>query len=162
VQNLLKIFILAAAGALGGFCGALLGDLAAELGTDETTLGMISSVACWMGAIGASISAAVLLTHRWYQRQRLGLAPLTTGVLSGLASGMISGAIAQTIYIVDISEQWRVFCWGIAGCLIGFSLSWHLSSIQVWRGALGGAIGGWIGSALFDVLHMMTADVVLA
>lgn len=44
------------------------------------------------------------LTHPWYLRQRLGLATLMTGVVSGMASGMI----AQTIYIAN-SEHRRVF-----------------------------------------------------
>jgi LytS/YehU family sensor histidine kinase len=45
-----------------------------------------------------------------------------------------------------------VFCWGIAGGLLGLALGMQITNMRAWRGLLGGLAGGWVGGAAFVLL----------
>ncbi len=149
----LKISAFGLAGAVSGLSGAAIGEFVLSIDGTRSAISLIGSTACWFGSIGFCIALGILLAQDWYLRRQVSPPRLVVGVLAGTATAMASGAMSQSIYTTDPSEAWRVFCWGIAGGLLGFGISCHLPNVVPWRGALGGAIGGWAGGGAFVAIN---------
>jgi hypothetical protein len=75
---------------------------------------------------------------------------LLLGTGFGALAGFAAGAIAQGLYSeIGPTEVLRVICWGIAGGLLGFSLSFRIPNLTRRRGFGGGFAGGFLGGIVF-------------
>jgi Ca-activated chloride channel family protein len=111
----------------------------------------VVNVGVWFGIVGACISIALLAGHAYYLKRgsQLG-ASAKGGALFGLIAGAVAGAIAQGVYGgIGPTEGLRVICWGMAGGLLGYGLSFRIPNLGHACGLLGGLAGGVIGGGLF-------------
>ncbi len=138
---------------LGGCLGGFLGEAIKLLDDSRDPLSLISMTAAWFGAIGLVISVALIAAQSLYVRHDLEPLRLLTGALAGASSAMAAGAVSQALFLIDTSELWRVICWGVAGGLLGLAISFHMINVAIWRGALGGSIGGILGGAAFVLVN---------
>jgi hypothetical protein len=138
--------------AVGGAIGNLISEpLRLVIGTS------FFLTALWFGFIGASIGVALVAASSQYLKRglQLGLA-LKNGLLPGLIAGAIAGAIAYYIYNLNATEFLRVICWGIAGGLLGLSLSFSIPNLGRLRGMGGGLVGGLVGGSSFVLLVVVS------
>lgn len=146
-------------GAGGGAAGAFLAepvDYLRMLIPDRPVMGS----AIWFGVIGALIALFLLLGQSLYLRNGFALRKNTWhGALFGGLSGLGAGAIAEMIYQTGPNEPLRVLCWGIAGGLLGLSLSFRIPNLGRVRGVGGGFLGGLLGGILFIVLAGVLAQI---
>jgi len=141
-------------GAVGGFVGNLLTEpFMHRLNDSQSVLDNVFSTARWFGLVGGGIATAIMFGYYYYIRGKPQIKQaLKNGGLFGLIAGAISGAIAEVVFsgIGDgENELLRVFCWGIAGCLLGLGLSKRIPNLGMLRGAGGGGVGGVLGGCLF-------------
>jgi len=140
-------------GGIGGAFGSCISELVRPaLGRTAFMLSVVH-VGIWFGIIGACLAVALLAGHSYYLKRGVQLgAAAKHGALFGLLAGAVAGAIAQGVYRgIGPTEVLRVMCWGMAGGLLGYGLSFHLPNLGRQRGLLGGLIGGLLGGGLFLV-----------
>jgi len=137
-------------GASGGIVGSLIGEII-KFDAEPNILALAIRVGIWFGIIGIFISITLLVGYSWYLKRGLRMMQsIKEGILPGFIAGFIAGAIAQSTYtIIGPTEFLRAICWGIAGGLLGFGLSFRIPNLGHLRGLGGGAIGGVIGGCLF-------------
>ncbi len=141
-------------GAVGGFVGNLITEpFMHRLNNSQSAFDSVFSTARWFGLVGAGIATAIMFGYYYYIKGKPQIKQaLKNGGLFGLIAGAISGAIAEVVFsgIGDgENELLRVFCWGIAGCLLGLGLSKRIPNLGMLRGAGGGGVGGLLGGCLF-------------
>lgn len=154
VPDLRKAIKFGTWGAVGGSIGALLSESIQTFGDQGRSASLTESliyVGTWFGIIGASIAVALLIANSQYFNRGLQVKQsLKGGIWVGLLAGVIAGGIAQYTYrSIGPTEFLRVICWGIAGGLLGFGLSFRLPNLGQLRGAGGGFAGGILGGVLF-------------
>jgi hypothetical protein len=102
---------------------------------------------------------ALLAGQAYYLKRRLQSGEAVKGGVVGFLAGAVAGAIAQSIYGgIGANEVLRIICWGIAGGLLGYGLSFRIPNVGGQRGLLGGAVGGVIGGGLFIALTFGLRD----
>ncbi|HEY9605899.1 MAG TPA: hypothetical protein V6C85_30110 [Allocoleopsis sp.] len=146
-------------GAVGGAIGSLVSEPIAALMKQSGSFELsVVKVGLWFGVIGACIAVTLLIASSQYLKRGLQIGQAQkNGVLFGFVSGAISGAISQYTYrSLGPTEFLRVICWGIAGALLGFGLSFRLPNLGKLRGAGGGLAGGLLGGGLFVVLVVVS------
>ncbi len=145
-------------GAGGGAAGALLAEQTYSL--RELLPGYpVVHIAIWFGVVGALVALFLLVGQSLYLRNGFALRKNTWfGSLYGGLSGLGAGAVAQMIYQTGPNELLRVLCWGIAGGLLGFSMSFRIPNLGRLRGGCGGFIGGLLGGILFIVLSLVLTE----
>jgi len=146
-------------GATGGSIASLLTELIFQKNDYSTVILSITEVGLWFGLISSSISASLLMgqTQHLKGRPQIKLS-LRQGILPGFIAGLIAGMVAQGIFSINPTEFIRVICWGIAGGLLGFGLSYHIPNLGRWRGLAGGGFGGIVGGGLFVLLGLLVGD----
>ena len=157
-------------GAGGGAIGALIGEIVkfTILYENSESLGdTVIKVAIWFGIIGATIAIALLSASFQYLKRGIQLGQATqNGIGVGLLAGAIAGAIAQYLYSSigagSPNEFLRIFCWGIAGGLLGLGLSFRIPNLGKLRGMGGGLAGGILGGSIFVLLAFINQDSQLA
>lgn len=151
-------------GAFGGSIGSLLSEPIMS-GWDRNSgasfFVVAIAVGIWFGIIGASICVTLLFGYSSYLKHGFRVRQsIKAGIVPGFLAGFLAGAIAQGIYTtIGTNEVLRVICWGIAGGLLGFRLSFHIPNLYRWRGLAGGTIGGVIGGCLFILFTLLTGVV---
>lgn len=159
-QNYQKALQFGGWGALGGAVGSLLAEFVGR-GESTSLIALVISVGIWFAIIGGTIAIALLMGYSSYLKRgwRIGEA-IKKGILPGLIAGFIAGAIAQFTYTsIGPTEVLRVICWGIAGGLLGFGLSFRIANLGKIRGFSGGGIGGIIGGILFIFISFVLGEV---
>lgn len=147
-------------GAAGGAVGAILGEMLRLNAHSGSLLFSAIEVGCWFGIIGACISTALLVGDAYHFKRGLQIQQAIRRVaLFGLIAGFIAGAIAQGTYrIIGPTELLRIFCWGIAGGMLGLGIGARIPNLGRLRGAVGGAIGGVAGSCLFILFSILVDE----
>ena len=141
-------------GAVGGFVGNLITEPFMQfdrVADSESFFDSVLTTARWFGLVGGGIATAIMFGYYYYikGKPQIKLA-LKNGGLFGLIAGAVSGAIAEGIYSgIGPNELLRVVCWGIAGSLLGLTLSKRIPNLGMLRGAGGGGVGGVLGGCLF-------------
>lgn len=151
-------------GAFGGSIGSLLSELVMsgwDRNASASFIVIAIAVGIWFGIIGASICVTLLVGYSCYLKRGFRVRQsIKAGIIPGFIAGFIAGAIAQGIYTtIGANEVLRVICWGIAGGLLGFQLSFHIPNLCRWRGLAGGTIGGVIGGCLFILFTFLTGAI---
>jgi Ca-activated chloride channel family protein len=155
LTDLRKALFFAACGGLGGAAGSLLVEplqrTVERRGEAANFEEVMLQSTIWFALIGGGIAAAILLGQGRYLRRGLRFDRcVVIGMVFGLIAGAVSGAIAQFIFSAGgEGELLRAICWGIAGGLLGLSLSARIPNLVWRRGLIGGFIGGFIGGILF-------------
>ncbi|NBD33285.1 MAG: hypothetical protein GVY17_10035 [Cyanobacteria bacterium] len=147
-------------GAFGGGIGSLLSELTRSE-PSTSLIGAILSTGIWFAIIGGTIALFLLMGYSSYLKRgwRIGESS-KKGILPGVLAGLVAGAIAQFIYtIVGPTEVLRVICWGVAGGLLGFGLSFRIPNLGKVRGFFGGGVGGIIGGILFIFITLFLGEV---
>jgi hypothetical protein len=146
-------------GAIGGSLASLLTELIFQKNTYSTFILSILEVGLWFGLISSSISASLLMGQsqhlKGYPQIKLSL---MQGLVPGFIAGLIAGMVAQGIFSIHQTEFIRVICWGIAGGLLGFGLSYRIPNLGRWRGLTGGGFGGIAGGGLFILFSVLFGD----
>ncbi len=163
-------------GAFGGGIGSLLSELTRSE-PSTSLIGAILSTGIWFAIIGGTIALFLLMGYSSYLKRgwRIGESS-KKGILPGVLAGLVAGAIAQIIYslvgvmiaqsaqstdgLIVMIEVARVICWGIAGGLLGFSLSFRIPNLGKMRGFFGGGVGGIIGGILFIFITLLLGEVI--
>jgi hypothetical protein len=143
----MRLFYYGVFGAIGGILGwqasNLLGlSFAGNLYLSEIVVGAVIGF-----CIGVFIGLAEgTLTQNLPRAARTGL----ISGLMGLAGGAIGLPLAEVLFQLLGGQTWcRALGWGLFGLLIGLAAGANSGS-QMWKGALGGFIGGVFGSLLLD------------
>jgi len=147
-------------GAAGGAMGALVGEALGLGGRTEewAQFGeLLIKVGLWFAIIGALIAIAILFGHEKYRGRPFSVAALAPtarhlsfGAAFGALNGFVAGVAAQALYTgTGPTEVLRVICWGIAGGLLGFALSFRIPNLSRTRGFAGGLAGGIVGGIVF-------------
>jgi hypothetical protein len=149
-------------GAIGGTAGSIIGETIDHDGSSRTIAQILWDMGLWFGIMGALIALALLCAQIYYLHRFLRFQKTTfTGTALGFIAGAVAGAIAQFVYsVIGPTEVLRVICWGIAGGLLGASLSFRIPNLGCKRGFCGGLFGGIIGGCLF-ILFSVTLTQVL-
>lgn len=160
--DLWKALFFAACGGVGGALGALISEplqLDAAAGT-RSFEAVIVHVGIWFGIVGAAIAAAILLGQSWYLRRGLRFEmSLAIGAAFGFVAGAVSGGMALAVFSAGgEGEVLRAICWGIAGGLLGLSLSVRIPNLTWRRGFSGGLVGGLMGGIVFIVFTFGVGD----
>lgn len=170
-QNLLKNIVdnskqalqLGLWGALGGAVGSILGDILLSRNDTQTSfIALLVTVGFWFAIIGFAIAFTLLLGYSWYLKRGFRwIESLKLAILPGLLSGLIAGGMAQGIFsVLGATEILRVICWGIAGGLLGFGLSFRIPNLDKIRGLGGGFLGGIIGGILFIIFSLLAGEII--
>lgn len=160
-ENYQKALQFGAWGAMGGAVGSLLAEFVGRE-SSQSIIAIVIEVGMWFGVIGGMIAIALLMGYSSYLKRgwRMGEA-IKKGILPGILAGFIAGAIAQFTYTsIGPTEVLRVICWGIAGGLLGFGLSFRITNLGKIRGFSGGGIGGMIGGILFIFISFFLGQVI--
>lgn len=154
----MRLYYYGVLGAIGGVIGWQASNL---LGLSFTASVYLSEIV--VGAligffIGLMIGLAEgALTRNLYRAWR---GALLSGAL-GLAGGAIGLPLAEGLFQLLGGQGWaRAIGWGIFGLLIGLAASLTGGS-QIWKGALGGFLGGLFGSLLLDAARGWLSDPLL-
>jgi hypothetical protein len=141
-----------------GFGSGALGALVAEIipHQKDTYFNLILFTGIW-AALAAMVIAIGLFWAIWvYNRRQTDVWDLLKkAVPSGFIAGAVSGGIAQAIFgLTQFPNVWTQFifqagCWGIWGCILGWSLSYSIPNMGSKRALVAGAIGGFIGGIGF-------------
>lgn len=149
----------AAWGAAGGAIGSLICEFIFDREPRPFVI-LAGRTGIWFGIIGACIAVAILIGYSYYLRRVFQLREsMKGGLLFGFLGGFVAGAIAQGAYAgIGPTELLRVMCWGIAGGLLGYALSFRIPNLSRKHGFLGGMLGGGIGGALFILFSALAGD----
>lgn len=144
-------------GAVGGGLGSIMGEVVPFDGSPGPFLGTIAKVGVWFGIIGACIAVILLIGHAFYLKRDFSMSrSLREGGLFGFLAGATAGGIAQGAYgAIGPTEVLRVICWGIAGGLLGYTLSFRIPNLGRWPGLGGGTAGGVIGGCVFILFSFL-------
>ncbi len=151
----MRFYTLGITGAIGGLLGWQLSNL---LGLSFTPNFFVSELiigALIGGLIGLFIGVGEgLLAQSW----GVGLKKGTVAMLLGAVGGCIALPLAESVFLAIGGDVWsRPFGWALFGLLIGFATSITGGS-QLWKGGLGGFIGGLIGGALLEAARAILSD----
>jgi hypothetical protein len=147
MSRLMRLYYYGVLGAIGGVIGWHFSNM---LGLSFVSNVYISEIV--VGAlIGLCIGILIGLGEGILTRNPLHA--LRTGLFSGVM-GLVGGAIglpiAEFLFQVLGGQAFgRALGWGIFGLLIGLAASANSGS-QIWKGAIGGFLGGVLGSLLLD------------
>jgi hypothetical protein len=141
-----------------GFGSGALGALVADIVPHQrdTYFSLILLTGIWAALAAMVIAIGLFWAIRVYNRRQTDLwGLLKRAVPSGFIAGAASGGIAQTIFgLTQFPDVWTQFifqagCWGIWGCILGWSLSHSIPNMGSQRALVAGAIGGFIGGIGF-------------
>jgi hypothetical protein len=151
----MRSYYFALLGAIGGLVGWQISDLiglsfASNLYLSEALVGAL---------IGLSVGLFIGLTEGALTRNPV--QALRSGIFSGLL-GLGAGAIGLPLseylfQFVGAGVVGRALGWGIFGLLIGLAEG-MVGRTQVWKGMLGGFIGGALGGILLESVHNWLQD----
>jgi Ca-activated chloride channel family protein len=149
-------------GATGGSIGSIIGDMILSGENETTFMAIVIMTGFWFAIIGLSIALSLLLGYSCYLKRGIRWGEsLKSALLPGLLSGLIAGSIAQGIFsLLGATEILRVICWGIAGGLLGYGLSFRIPNLDKIRGLGGGFLGGIIGGCLFIGFSFITGEII--
>jgi len=150
-----RLYYYGVMGAIGGVIGWQVSNLIGLSFTQNVYLSEVVVGAMIGLFIGLMIGLAEgLFTRNWI---RAGRSALLSGLL-GLVGGAVGLPLAEGLFQLLGGQAWaRVIGWGIFGLLIGLAASFTGGS-QIWKGALGGLLGGVMGSLLLDAARAFLAD----
>lgn len=160
MASLYKALRCAAWGAAGGAIASVICEFIFDRKPDSFML-LMGKTGIWFGLIGACIAVAILMGYSHYLRRVFQVrAAVNGGLVFGFLSGFVAGAIAQGTYAgIGPTEVLRVMCWGIAGGLLGYALSFRIPNLGRKHGLLGGMLGGGIGGGLFILFSILAGDI---
>jgi hypothetical protein len=163
-----KTLVFGLAGGLGAAIGSLLTEPFQQPAV--SFIEAILHVALWAVFISLGVSVGLLLAQSIYLKKPPRSKSLVKTVILGIVSGTLAGAAAEVIFFftADISTAVeiisRVICWGLIACGVGFCASLFVPNYPRPRamlaGFLGGAAGGAIFRATFDLLPAVAGRIV--
>jgi hypothetical protein len=158
MSRIMRLYYYGVLGALGGVLSWQASNMLGLSFTGNVYLSEVVVGALIGLCIGVLLgSAEGLLTRNLSKAVRAGL---LSGV-AGLVGGAIGLPLAEFLFQLLGGETWgRALGWGIFGLLIGLATSTSGGS-QMWKGALGGLIGGAVGSLLLDGARLWLNDPLL-
>ncbi len=151
----MRTYYYAVLGAIGGLLGWQLSDLlglsiATNLYLSEAIVGAVVGL-----VIGLFIGIAEgLLTRNFVQAIKSGLFSALLGMIAGGIGLPLSEFLFQA---VGAGLPGRVLGWAIFGLMLGLAEG-VVGKSQVWKGMLGGLIGGALGSVLLESAHNWLKD----
>lgn len=151
----MRAYYYAILGAIGGLVGWQVSDF---LGLSFTR-NIYFSEAVVGGLIGLSVGLLIGATEGLLTRSpvRALRAAIVSGPL-GLAAGAIGLPLGEFIFQIAGAETFgRVLGWGLFGLLIGLAEG-VTGGTQMWKGALGGFIGGMTGGAFLEGARHWLSD----
>ena len=116
----------------------------------------------WAALVGLGASIALIGMQSRTVRRKIGWAEVG-GMAAGALAGAVAGLIGQAIFsgVSDgnfVVTLGRLVAWAAGGALLGAGLAPFVPNLQMWRAALGGAGGGWIGAMAFILAARAAGD----
>lgn len=158
MNRLMRLYYYGVLGAIGGLFGWQLSNLLGlsftpNLYLSETIVGALLGL-CIGALIGLSEG---LVTRNLLHALRLAL----FSALLGAAGGALGLPIAEGMYQLLGGQVWlRPMGWGLFGLLIGLAVAFK-GGAQMWKGGLGGFLGGTVGGLLLEAARMALASSLL-
>lgn len=145
-------------GALGGLVGWQISNL---LGLSFVP-GLYLAEAIVGALIGLSIGLFIGLAEGLIRRNFIqSLRSAGFSGLLGLAGGAVGLPLAEGLFqLLGGAAFGRLLGWGIFGLVTGLAAAWT-GGTQMWKGALGGLVGGVLGSVLLMASRQFLADPLL-
>ncbi|NMC13519.1 MAG: FHA domain-containing protein [Chloroflexi bacterium] len=158
MSRMMRLYYYAVLGAIGGVIAWQASNLLGLSFTPSVYLSEIIAGALIGLCIGAVIGLGeALLTHNIVQTAR---ACLFSGLL-GMAGGALGLPIAEGLFQLTGAQVWgRALGWSLFGLLIGIA-GGFTSGSQMWKGALGGFLGGAFGGMLLESTRTWLKDPLL-
>jgi hypothetical protein len=151
----MRTYFFAVLGGIGGLIGWQISDtLGLSFGPN-----LYVSEALVGALIGLSIGFFIGVTEGLLTRNPV--QAIKTGILSGLlglAAGAIGLPLSEFLFqFVGAGILGRALGWGVFGLLIGFAEG-VFGKTQLWKGMLGGFLGGAVGGLLLESAHNWLQD----
>lgn len=158
------------AGALGGLVGSICGDIIIDpdnLGY-ESELVLRVSVGVWTAIVGAALGFMLLAWDGLTSSMRKKVAADgLRGACVGAVGGFVSGYVGQIVYgsmlpsatdanFMTRAIAARAVAWAIFGLGLGGGLAYRVNARKATHGLVGGAAGGFVGGAIFQLLDFAT------
>lgn len=151
--------------ALWGAVAGASADLVTEVMLNNTVQAPITETlvhtALWFLIIGTGVALGLgaSVARHLNSSAPLNIGSLCTTAALGAIGGFTSGLTAQAIFLIaSDSEILRVFCWGLAGLGLGGAVAAGVPRLTLFRGALGGWLGGLIGGSGFLAVTFLLGD----
>ncbi len=150
----------ALAGALGGAVGWLPGEGVAAVRASNASVQSLVTAAYFV-LIGGGIGGALGGLDGWLNRARARLiVGGRTGALLGALGGAVGGLIGQVAFQalsgIGLGLLGRAIGWGLVGVFIGLSQGVRSHDrAWLWRGAIGGLLGGYLGGGAFEMISLI-------
>lgn len=158
-----KRLLFCTCGFVGGMAGALLAELAPDLGMGLVPL--VAYTTLWSALAAGLLTVGLFAAGEIYNRRRFAIGIYRKGLIAGIIAGAIGGFVAQSVYSFQGEPNFlnqvvfRSFCWGIMGGLLGWRLSAVVPNLGSNRGIIAGAVGGFVGGIGFLITSAILPEV---
>ena len=157
----------ALAGALGGFLGFLLGEIAfPERNATSDIFGVLLSSSLWTAIVALALGPTIMVGQNLVSLRGRADRDVWKGLLIFPIVGLVAGFCGQAIFSILLffgGQNSMVLARSLGWMLLGAGLGIGLGALRgefktAFRGFLGGAVGGLVGGLFFDALGAVFSD----
>ncbi len=130
--------------------------------SEKASVAVFSIFTLWTGLVSLGIALFLIYAQNRYLKKSYPVGQLIKGSAMGLIIGLLAGLFAQLLFVnlpENIAFLSRIFCWGLLGSAMGWSVSKTVPNYPSLRAALGGLIGGLIGGLTFSFFNLLFPEV---
>jgi Mg-chelatase subunit ChlD len=121
----------------------------------ESSNRLVLIIGLWTAVLALGVTFALIIAQNIYLRRApVGIGETLKGLIGSLAAGGLAGVAGQLLFAPLSSLPGgmliaRIAGWALLGLLLGGGMSFVVPNLPLWRGLLGGCLGGSLGSLGF-------------